>query len=90
MLDSTPNRRTLPCILIAGRAEVAKSHQQLSLLGDDDLTADRNYISEFVMACRGVPLHPSGSLGRRPRPARGKIRERAGHPNPVMSRVGVY
>ena len=32
------------------RAELAKRHQRLPLLGDDDLTADRNYIREFVMA----------------------------------------
>ncbi len=32
------------------RAELAKNNQRLPLLGDDDLTADRNYIKEFVMA----------------------------------------
>jgi len=32
------------------RAELAKRNQHLPLLGDDDLTADRNYIREFVMA----------------------------------------
>src|SRR5947207_537221 len=32
------------------RAELAKRHQRLPLLGDDDLTADRNYIREVVMA----------------------------------------
>ena len=32
------------------RAELAKRHQRLPLLGDDDLSADRNYIREFVMA----------------------------------------
>jgi LmbE family N-acetylglucosaminyl deacetylase len=32
------------------RAEVAKRHQRLPLLGDDDISADRNYIREFVMA----------------------------------------
>src|SRR5215471_6240018 len=31
------------------RAELAKRDQRLPLLGDDDLTADRNYIKEFVM-----------------------------------------
>lgn len=31
------------------RAELAKNGQRLPLLGDDDLTADRNYIKEFVM-----------------------------------------
>lgn len=31
------------------RAELAKRHQRLPLLGDDDLSADRNYIREFVM-----------------------------------------
>ena len=31
------------------RAELAKKHQRLPLLGDDDLTADRNYIKEFVL-----------------------------------------
>ncbi len=31
------------------RAELAKRHQRLPLLGDDDITADRNYIKEFVM-----------------------------------------
>ena len=29
------------------RAELAKRNQRLPLLGDDDLTADRNYIREF-------------------------------------------
>ncbi len=32
------------------RAELAKRNQRLPLLGDDDITADRNYIKEFVMA----------------------------------------
>jgi LmbE family N-acetylglucosaminyl deacetylase len=32
------------------RAELAKRGQRLPLLGDDDITADRNYIKEFVMA----------------------------------------
>jgi hypothetical protein len=32
------------------RAELAKKHLRLPLLGDDDLTADRNYIKEFVLA----------------------------------------
>jgi len=32
------------------RAELAKRHQGLPLLGSDDLSADRNYIREFVMA----------------------------------------
>ncbi len=32
------------------RAELAKKHQRLPLLGDDDATADRNYIKEFVLA----------------------------------------
>jgi LmbE family N-acetylglucosaminyl deacetylase len=31
------------------RAELAKRNQRLPLLGDDDSTADRNYIREFVM-----------------------------------------
>ena len=31
------------------RAELAKKGQRLPLLGDDDVTADRNYIKEFVM-----------------------------------------
>jgi LmbE family N-acetylglucosaminyl deacetylase len=31
------------------KAELAKRGQRLPLLGDDDLTADRNYIREFVM-----------------------------------------
>jgi LmbE family N-acetylglucosaminyl deacetylase len=31
------------------RAELAKNNQSLPLLGDDDLTADRNYIREFMM-----------------------------------------
>jgi LmbE family N-acetylglucosaminyl deacetylase len=31
------------------RAELASRHQRLPLLGDDDATADRNYIKEFVM-----------------------------------------
>jgi LmbE family N-acetylglucosaminyl deacetylase len=32
------------------RAELAKKNLRLPLLGDDDLTADRNYIKEFVLA----------------------------------------
>ena len=32
------------------RAELAKRNQRLPLLGNDDLSADRNYIREFVMA----------------------------------------
>ena len=32
------------------RAELAKKGQKLPLLGDDDATADRNYIKEFVLA----------------------------------------
>lgn len=32
------------------RAELAKKNQKLPLLGDDDTTADRNYIKQFVLA----------------------------------------
>jgi LmbE family N-acetylglucosaminyl deacetylase len=32
------------------RAELAKKGQKLPLLGDNDVTADRNYIKEFVLA----------------------------------------
>ena len=32
------------------RAELAKKGQRLPLLGDDDVTADRNYIKEFLLA----------------------------------------
>jgi len=32
------------------RADLAKRNQRLPLLGDDDVTADRNYIKEFGMA----------------------------------------
>jgi LmbE family N-acetylglucosaminyl deacetylase len=32
------------------RAELARKNQRLPLLGDDDLTADRNYIKEFLLA----------------------------------------
>jgi LmbE family N-acetylglucosaminyl deacetylase len=32
------------------RAELAKRNQRLPLLGDDEITADRNYIREFTMA----------------------------------------
>src|SRR5262249_50654425 len=32
------------------RAELARKGQRLPLLGDDDATADRNYIKEFVLA----------------------------------------
>jgi LmbE family N-acetylglucosaminyl deacetylase len=31
------------------RAELAKRHESLPLLGDDDATADRNYIKEFLL-----------------------------------------
>jgi LmbE family N-acetylglucosaminyl deacetylase len=31
------------------RAELAKKHQRLTLLGDDDISADRNYIKEFLL-----------------------------------------
>src|SRR5438552_15899273 len=34
------------------RAELAKRGQRLPLLGDDDVTADRHYIKEFVLARR--------------------------------------
>jgi LmbE family N-acetylglucosaminyl deacetylase len=34
------------------RAELAKRGQKLPLLGDDDVTADRNYIKEFILARR--------------------------------------
>jgi LmbE family N-acetylglucosaminyl deacetylase len=40
------------------RAELAAKGQRLPLLGDDDVTADRNYIREFVLA-------RSRELGRR-------------------------
>jgi hypothetical protein len=32
------------------RAELAKKGQKLPLLGNDDVTADRNYIQQFVLA----------------------------------------
>ena len=32
------------------RAELAKRNQRLPLLGNDDATADRNYIKEFLLA----------------------------------------
>ena len=32
------------------RAELAAKNQRLPLLGDDDATADRNYIKEFLLA----------------------------------------
>jgi len=32
------------------RAELARRGQRLPLLGDDDVTADRNYIREFLLA----------------------------------------
>jgi hypothetical protein len=31
------------------RAELARKNQRLPLLGDDDVTADRNYIKEFLL-----------------------------------------
>jgi LmbE family N-acetylglucosaminyl deacetylase len=34
------------------RAELARKGQQLPLLGNDDLTADRNYIKQFLLARR--------------------------------------
>jgi hypothetical protein len=34
------------------RAELAQRGQKLPLLGDDDITADRNYIREFILARR--------------------------------------
>ena len=34
------------------RADLAKRGQKLPLLGDDDVTADRNYIREFILARR--------------------------------------
>ena len=36
------------------RAELAKKGQRLPLLGDDDVTADRNYIKEFILERRRV------------------------------------
>lgn len=58
------------------RAELAKRGQRLPLLGDDDVTADRNYIREFILARRrtlgqkhGVQyaeaFHHIGGFGRR-------------------------
>jgi len=32
------------------RAELAKRNLRLPLLGDDDVTADRNYIKEFLLS----------------------------------------
>jgi LmbE family N-acetylglucosaminyl deacetylase len=34
------------------RAELAKKGQKLPLLGDDDISADRNYIKQFILARR--------------------------------------
>src|SRR5205823_3211973 len=34
------------------RAELARRGQKLPLLGDDDVTADRNFIKQFVLARR--------------------------------------
>jgi len=34
------------------RSELAKRGKKLPLLGDDDVTADRNYIREFILARR--------------------------------------
>jgi hypothetical protein len=34
------------------RAELARRGQKLPLLGDDEVTADRNYIREFLLARR--------------------------------------
>ena len=34
------------------RAELARRDNKLPLLGDDDVTADRNYIKEFLLARR--------------------------------------
>jgi len=33
------------------RAELARKNQRRPLLGDDDATADRNYIKEFLLGC---------------------------------------
>ena len=38
------------------RAELAKRNQRLPLLGDDDVTADRNYIKEFSLMARSREL----------------------------------
>jgi hypothetical protein len=58
------------------RAELAKRGEKLPLLGDNDVTADRNYIREFLLARRralgknhGVPYaeafhHIGGDAGR--------------------------
>ena len=34
------------------RAELARRNQKLPLLGDDDVTADRNYIKQFILERR--------------------------------------
>src|SRR5262245_54168312 len=39
------------------RAELAKKGQKLALLGDNDVTADRNYIREFILARRRALGH---------------------------------
>jgi hypothetical protein len=41
-------RRCFLTKIVAG-AELARQGKKLPLLGDDDVTADRNYIKEFVM-----------------------------------------
>ena len=64
------------------RAELAGRGQRLPLLGDDDVTADRNYIKEFLLGrardsgqaiwrgiCRSISLHPGGRRGSGSGPA---------------------
>lgn len=59
------------------RAELAKRGLKLPILGDDDVTADRNYIKEFVLARRralgqkhGVPYAEAfHHIGGAPQPA---------------------
>ena len=64
------------------RAELAKRNQRLPLLGDDDVTADRNYIKEFSLTAqprarqairrgirRSLPLHRPGRRRRGSRSA---------------------
>lgn len=50
--DTFPNRRSVLTATLAGAAflEPNRKNRRLPLLGDDDVTADRYDIKEFVLA----------------------------------------
>ena len=73
------------------RGELAKRGQKLPLLGDDDVTADRNYIKEFVLARSRTLGQKYGVeyaeafhyVGGRPPPSLGRLHQKTRRAAPV-------